>query len=95
MDKKEKKGLAIGAAIGAVLGVIGGILFAPKSGKETRADIKNSAVTVADKLHDEAEELLAKAKSLTGSAADSSSCAAASVYSDSTLGDFSSAVTGA
>lgn len=73
MDKKEKKGLAIGAAIGAVIGVIGGILFAPKSGKETRADIKNTAVGAAEKLHKEAEELLDKAKQLTGKAADEAS----------------------
>jgi gas vesicle protein len=70
MDKKEKKGLAIGAAIGAVFGVIGGILFAPKSGKETRSDIKHAAVTAADKVHAEADELLEKAKSLTGKASD-------------------------
>ena len=68
MDKRERKGLAIGAAIGAVFGVIGGILFAPKSGKETRADIKNAAVSAAGKVHEEADELLAKAKDLRGKA---------------------------
>lgn len=34
---------ALGALIGAVAGVIAGILTAPKSGKETRADIKEKA----------------------------------------------------
>ena len=71
MDKQEKKGLAIGAAIGAVFGVIGGILFAPKSGKETRADIKNTTLKAAHKVQEETEELVQKAKSLSGKAADS------------------------
>jgi gas vesicle protein len=35
--------IAIGAAITAVLGYIAGILTAPKSGKETRSDIKHKA----------------------------------------------------
>lgn len=71
MDKKERKGLAIGAAVGAVLGVITGILFAPQSGKETRKDIKNAAdKTVkeiqheAAKLQEEIKELIAKAESV-------------------------------
>ena len=40
MSKKTAGKLALGAAIGAVIGVVTGILTAPKSGKETRADIK-------------------------------------------------------
>ena len=38
------KKVAIGAAITAVAGYVAGILTAPKSGKETRADIKNKAL---------------------------------------------------
>ena len=43
MDEKRGfiKGSIIGALIGAAAGVIGGILFAPQSGKETRAQIAN------------------------------------------------------
>jgi gas vesicle protein len=41
MAKGKKFGL--GVAIGAVAGVIAGLLTAPKSGKETRKDIKNKA----------------------------------------------------
>lgn len=37
------KKIAIGAAITAVVGYVAGILTAPKSGKETREDIKNKA----------------------------------------------------
>ena len=38
------KKVAIGAALSAAIGYVAGILTAPKSGKETRADIKNKAV---------------------------------------------------
>lgn len=38
-----KTRFAVGAIIGAVAGVIAGLLTAPKSGKETRADIKEKA----------------------------------------------------
>lgn len=39
----SKNKFAIGAIIGAAAGVVAGILTAPKSGKETRADLKNKA----------------------------------------------------
>ncbi len=51
-----KKGLIKGGLIGVILGAIGGILFAPKSGKETRKDIKDAAV----KANREAEKKLKK-----------------------------------
>lgn len=45
--KEEKQNLvkkfAIGAAVSAAAGYVAGILTAPKSGKETRADIKHKA----------------------------------------------------
>lgn len=46
------KGLAIGGLIGAVVG----ILFAPKSGKETREQIRNSAQEVLDKAKAQYED---------------------------------------
>ena len=60
MSQDKNKGLALGAAIGAVAGVVTGILFAPKSGKETRQDIKDTAVKVAAKLQEEAKKLQAE-----------------------------------
>ena len=33
----------LGAALGAIAGAIAGIVMAPKSGKETREDIKNAS----------------------------------------------------
>ncbi|MDB5166732.1 MAG: YtxH protein [Candidatus Saccharibacteria bacterium] len=60
---------AIGAAIAAGVGYLAGILTAPKSGKETREDLKhtaNQAMTEADKqlkkLHTEIAELADNAK---------------------------------
>lgn len=39
----SKGKFAIGAIIGAVAGIVAGVLTAPKSGKETRADLKAKA----------------------------------------------------
>lgn len=63
----------LGALVGVVAGVVAGILTAPKSGKETRADIKHKAEELkegaektAGKVVDEAkhtvEDLKAKVK---------------------------------
>ena len=68
--KKKNDGLvrkfAIGAALTAVAGYVAGVLTAPKSGKETRDDIKNKAVetyTTAEKelkkLHTELADVIA------------------------------------
>jgi gas vesicle protein len=81
MDKRAKK-FAIGAVIAAAAGYVAGILTAPKSGKETREDIKNTAVrtySAAEKqlksLHTELSKLLedasAKAGELSGTAQES------------------------
>lgn len=43
------KKIAVGTAAGIAAGSAGGILLAPKSGKETREDIANTANTVAVK----------------------------------------------
>lgn len=79
MAKDKKFGLGI--LIGAVAGVITGLLTAPKSGKETRQDIKNKAGeikgTAERKLKDAHKELdklsneaKARAKDLQGKAKD-------------------------
>lgn len=79
MSKGKKFGL--GVVVGAVAGVVAGILTAPKSGKETRQDIKNKAHEAKgsaerklkeahkelDKLSKQAKE---KAKDLQGKARD-------------------------
>lgn len=59
------KALAIGAALSAIAGYVAGILTAPKSGKETRTDIRNKAeasYVVAEKelkkLHTELTDVM-------------------------------------
>lgn len=49
MDK-QSKGIIIGATAGVLAGAIAGILLAPKSGKETRADIANHIHEIKDKI---------------------------------------------
>lgn len=64
MDQDNKdfvKGAAIAGAVGLVAGAIAGIMFAPKSGKETREDIKNYLHEMKDKI----AEQLAEVKDLT------------------------------
>lgn len=67
MSKNGSKKFALGAIIGVVTGLITGLLTAPKSGKETRRDIKDTAGKVfaeAEKrlkvLHSELTDLIAK-----------------------------------
>lgn len=66
---KDTKRFALGAIIAGAAGYLTGILTAPKSGKETREDVKNTAVKAkreAEKelkmLHSEAVKHIEKAK---------------------------------
>jgi len=79
MGKDTAKKFAVGTVLAAAAGYVAGILTAPKSGKETRQDIKEAAVhtyTEAEKelkkLHTELGVLLtqlkAKANDLKGKA---------------------------
>ena len=48
-QEAAKSGIAIGSlALGAIAGAIAGILFAPKSGRETRDEIKDTLTKVKD-----------------------------------------------
>lgn len=58
----SKSKFALGAIIGAAAGVVAGILTAPKSGKETRADIKRKA----GELKEEAAEQTERVKEQAG-----------------------------
>ena|ERR1044072_344392 len=77
--KNTTKRFALGTLFAAAAGYVAGILTAPKSGRETRKDIKETAEkTISEtekqlkKLHTELSELLIQAKSrgekLTGKA---------------------------
>ena len=72
---KKGKNVAIGAMIAAVAGFVAGILSAPKSGKQTRADIKKAATMSMSeaekqlkKLHTQLNTLLKDAKGEADSA---------------------------
>jgi gas vesicle protein len=63
------KKVAIGSAIAGVAGFLAGVLTAPKSGKETRQDIKNTADKGIEevekdfkKLQDEVDSVIRQAK---------------------------------
>lgn len=65
--RKSTKKIAVGGVVAAAAGFVAGILTAPKSGKETRKDIKDGAVkakTEAEKqlknLHHELGEMISK-----------------------------------
>ena len=74
MAKDTMKKFAIGTILAGVAGYLTGILTAPKSGKETRQDIKDTAHTTvanAEKqlklLHTQMDQLLKEAKTRTSS----------------------------
>jgi gas vesicle protein len=71
--KGSTKRFAIGALFAAAAGYVAGILTAPKSGKETRQDIKEAAdhtLATAEKklkeLHTELGRLVSQAQELAG-----------------------------
>ena len=68
-----KSKLAVGAIMGAVIGGVVGILVAPRSGKETREDIGNTASKLLDKAASAKDEVLFKADDTLGGARDKAS----------------------
>ncbi|MBP8590970.1 YtxH domain-containing protein [Candidatus Shapirobacteria bacterium] len=53
-DKGVKKNI-LAAVLGALAGGVAGILFAPKSGKETRGDIKKAVEKATAEIKEKAE----------------------------------------
>ena len=58
----SKVRMIAGIAIGAAAGVVAGILTAPKSGADTRSDIKNKAVDLKDDAVHTGEKVVDVAK---------------------------------
>lgn len=58
-DKSNHTGrkILIGASLAAAAGYVAGVLTAPKSGKETRKDIKNKAIKTKKEAEKQAEAL--------------------------------------
>ncbi len=65
-DNGAGKRLALGAVVGAVAGFVTGILTAPKSGKETRVDIKNTANNVKREAEKKLKALQGELNDLVG-----------------------------
>ncbi|MDU3406444.1 YtxH domain-containing protein [Clostridium sp.] len=65
--KKEKakvaKNLALGATIGVAAGLASGLLFAPKSGKDTRQSLKKTANDLNNTIKSKAIDVTEDAKS--------------------------------
>src|SRR3989344_462881 len=69
---KDGKKWAVGALVAGVAGYVAGILTAPKSGKETRADLADKTDELKDEaeaklkaVQDELDDLLKQAKDKT------------------------------
>ena len=71
-EKRKKEGVkaaqrfAVGMGVVAAVSVTTGILFAPKSGKETREDLKKKAVNTVETIKDTVQK---KAETVKDSAA--------------------------
>ena len=72
MGKAAKK-IAIGAAIAGGLGYLAGILTAPKSGRETRAEVKEAASKGLGEAEKDLKQLYAELSKLVDSAKEKSS----------------------
>ena len=71
--RKSTKWLAAGSVVSGIAGYITGILTAPKSGKETREDIKETAMSAKaeaekqlKKLHSELDVLISRGTDRAG-----------------------------
>tara|TARA_B100000678_G_scaffold126621_1_gene106012 strand:- start:573 stop:860 length:288 start_codon:yes stop_codon:yes gene_type:complete len=60
----SKLKVVVGTAFGAVVGFVTGVLIAPKSGKETREDIKHAATSAKEKAVEVASDATEKGKEM-------------------------------
>lgn len=72
-NNESATGFGIGLLAGAIIGVAIGFLYAPKSGRETRAILKDRAEEVRERAEDvmeKAKEKVAQVKGKLGKAAE-------------------------
>jgi len=67
-DRDEFGAFLIGFVVGGLTGAVVSLLFAPQSGEETRALIKDKSIELRDKASQSAEEVLARAESAAAEA---------------------------
>jgi gas vesicle protein len=67
-DRDEFGAFLVGFVVGGLTGAVVALLFAPQSGEETRALIKDKSIELRDKAQVTAEEALARAEKLAADA---------------------------
>jgi len=67
-DHDEFGAFLVGFVVGGLTGAVVALLFAPQSGEETRAIIKDKSIELRDKAQVSAEEAFARAEALAADA---------------------------
>lgn len=67
-DRDEFGSFLIGLVVGGLTGAVVALLFAPQSGEETRAAIKEKSIELRDKAAEQAEQIASKAEKFAGDA---------------------------
>lgn len=67
-DRDEFGAFLVGFIVGGLTGAVVALLFAPQSGEETRALIKDKSIELRDKAQHTAEEALARAEAAVAEA---------------------------
>jgi gas vesicle protein len=67
-DRDEFGAFLVGFIVGGLTGAVVSLLFAPQSGEETRALIRDKSIELRDRAAETAEEALARAESAAAEA---------------------------
>jgi len=67
-DRDEFGAFLVGFIVGGLSGAVVALLFAPQSGEETRALIKDKSIELRDQASQSAEEVLARAEAVAAEA---------------------------
>ena len=67
-DRDEFGAFLVGFIVGGLTGAVVSLLFAPQSGEETRALIRDKSIEIRDKAADTTEEALARAEATASEA---------------------------
>jgi gas vesicle protein len=67
-DRDEFGAFLVGFIVGGLSGAVVALLFAPQSGEETRALIKDKSIELRDKAQMTAEEAIARAEAVAADA---------------------------